>query len=615
VHLVADAISPMISLFGGTRLLLPEQLWSRLDEGSRRTILYHELAHLARRDHWVRLCAFLIGAMYWWHPVVWWVRRQLDEEAEHCCDAWVTWLLPAGRRTYARALLTTSEFISTGGMPTPALGIGVSPPRRMRARRIARRLTMVMTQSSRPKMSLSGVALVSAMMLLGWLVTPAWCKPTSHQPAPPTPPAQPTPAVAPIPPTPDIPPQPPIAADLTPRPPGLIEAGATFVNGLLALNTDDDPEMQGEQDGDDNDNDDADDDLEARLDRLERRLEELTASPHRSPRAVVAAPGAAQEGEKFAREYHLPKGKLEALIGLMSRQDVPILVQGGDDLIIVNATPAQHEVFAAFVRMIDPRDGDTTPSPHARTAPTARGIGRSVAPSVVRVAPVPGLQSMIRGRVDGAIRHEMETLQRQKQELEEAAARLRDKAAELSDKAKSVVDGQIKQELRKEADALRRKAQDIARQAKELARAHRQQERDVRNLERELKQKKSDAGKADEGDDDDDAEAPSAADAYGQGYQLHMKGEYDRAIELFKKAAAQGQSKGASLYNIACGYARKGNKDLAFEYLAKAWAAGYQEADHMRQDDDLDSIRNDKRFGEIVGAAKDKDDDDGDQDE
>ena len=85
------------------------------------------------------------------------VMNRLHEEAEFCCDAWVTWLLPRGRRAYAEALLQTKQFISTNHRPVPASGIGVTTTGR--ARRFARRITMVMTERVTPRLSVSGSAL------------------------------------------------------------------------------------------------------------------------------------------------------------------------------------------------------------------------------------------------------------------------------------------------------------------------------------------------------------------------------------------------------------------------------------------------------------------------
>src|SRR5205085_12140366 len=87
--LVSNRISPMICCIGPRLLLLPDALWADLDDAGRRAILYHELAHLRRWDHWVCWGQMLLGAIYWWNPVIWWLTRNISEEAENCCDLWV----------------------------------------------------------------------------------------------------------------------------------------------------------------------------------------------------------------------------------------------------------------------------------------------------------------------------------------------------------------------------------------------------------------------------------------------------------------------------------------------------------------------------------------------
>jgi len=49
-------------------------------------------------------------------------------------------------------------------------------------------------------------------------------------------------------------------------------------------------------------------------------------------------------------------------------------------------------------------------------------------------------------------------------------------------------------------------------------------------------------------------------------------------------------------YNLACTRARLGNLEAAAADLAKAVELGWDDADHTRQDEDLDRLRNDKRF-------------------
>src|SRR5207245_2040258 len=113
VWLLPGAVSPMLWTFGRRpRLLVPTALWVRLDEDQRTTLLVHEMAHLRRRDHWVRSLELLATSLYWWHPVVWLARRELREAEEQCCDAWVVRVLPGSAHAYARALVETVDYLS-----------------------------------------------------------------------------------------------------------------------------------------------------------------------------------------------------------------------------------------------------------------------------------------------------------------------------------------------------------------------------------------------------------------------------------------------------------------------------------------------------------------------
>jgi len=82
----------------GPRILLPRDLWAELSEEQRDTLLLHELAHLRRRDHWVRRLELVVLGLYWWLPVAWWACRCLHEAEEECCDAWVIEQFPATPR-------------------------------------------------------------------------------------------------------------------------------------------------------------------------------------------------------------------------------------------------------------------------------------------------------------------------------------------------------------------------------------------------------------------------------------------------------------------------------------------------------------------------------------
>jgi beta-lactamase regulating signal transducer with metallopeptidase domain len=170
VWLVPGQVSPMLWPVGGVvRLFLPADLLDRLTEGQRQALLVHELAHLRRRDHWVRALEAVTAALYWWHPAVWWARRELREAEEQCCDAWVVWALPGRRRDYALALVETVDFLSESRAPLPALASGVGHVDHLR-----RRVTMIMKGATPRRLSWVGGLVVGAVAMVLLPVLPVW---------------------------------------------------------------------------------------------------------------------------------------------------------------------------------------------------------------------------------------------------------------------------------------------------------------------------------------------------------------------------------------------------------------------------------------------------------
>ena len=179
--LVPGAVSPMLwGRPGAARLLIPAALLERLDDEQRATLLVHELAHLRRRDHWVRLVELLATALFWWHPVVWWARHGLREAEEQLCDAWVVWALPAAAKSYAIALVETLNFLAdapTLALPPAASGVGQVPM-------LKRRLTMIMRGSMPRTLSAAGLFGVLGLgaLLLPFVPTLAQADPEAPDP-------------------------------------------------------------------------------------------------------------------------------------------------------------------------------------------------------------------------------------------------------------------------------------------------------------------------------------------------------------------------------------------------------------------------------------------------
>lgn len=127
VMLVSGRISPMLWGFGArAKVLFPTDLVDRLHEESTATLLAHELAHFRRGDHWVRVLELIVGGLFWWHPVVWWARRQIEITEEQCCDACVVEQFSSAPRRYADALLETLDFLSESRFILPPAGSGAN---------------------------------------------------------------------------------------------------------------------------------------------------------------------------------------------------------------------------------------------------------------------------------------------------------------------------------------------------------------------------------------------------------------------------------------------------------------------------------------------------------
>ncbi len=82
--------------------------------------------------------------------------------------------------------------------------------------------------------------------------------------------------------------------------------------------------------------------------------------------------------------------------------------------------------------------------------------------------------------------------------------------------------------------------------------------------------------------------------------RAYQDGQYQRAIEFAKKMYDLQPQRSDTIYNIACFYCLLGDTDSAYTWLEKAIDAGYDDADHLLQDDDFKTIRDQERFKGLV---------------
>lgn len=98
-------------------ILLPIGILNALSTAEVEAILLHELAHIRRWDYLVNCFQLVLEVLYFYHPAVWWIGRQVRESREHCCDDLALKLGGSDPLEYAQALTNLTAFSFTQKIP------------------------------------------------------------------------------------------------------------------------------------------------------------------------------------------------------------------------------------------------------------------------------------------------------------------------------------------------------------------------------------------------------------------------------------------------------------------------------------------------------------------
>jgi len=89
-------------------LLVPVGLESTLSRDQLRAVVAHERHHIQRRDNLTSAIHMAVEALFWFHPIVWWVGARLIDERERACDEHVI-ASGAVPDAYAQAILNVCK--------------------------------------------------------------------------------------------------------------------------------------------------------------------------------------------------------------------------------------------------------------------------------------------------------------------------------------------------------------------------------------------------------------------------------------------------------------------------------------------------------------------------
>jgi uncharacterized protein (TIGR03435 family) len=90
-------------------LVLPQDMIDRLGDPELDSILGHEITHVRRRDNLIAALHMFIEALFWFHPMVWWIGAKLVQERERACDEAVLQYIQ-DPQSYAEGILKVCEL-------------------------------------------------------------------------------------------------------------------------------------------------------------------------------------------------------------------------------------------------------------------------------------------------------------------------------------------------------------------------------------------------------------------------------------------------------------------------------------------------------------------------
>ena len=152
-------------------LLLPEGITERLSPEQFEAIVRHELTHVRRHDNLTAMIHMLVQAVFWFHPLVWWIGARLIDERERACDEEVL-RLGSAPQDYAAAILEVCKLYVVSPVACVSGVTGSDLKKRIEA---IMKNRMIQRLSAARKILLAGAGLVAAgiPVMIGFMHAPA----------------------------------------------------------------------------------------------------------------------------------------------------------------------------------------------------------------------------------------------------------------------------------------------------------------------------------------------------------------------------------------------------------------------------------------------------------
>jgi bla regulator protein BlaR1 len=151
----ASCAAPVTVGWFNPTVILPEG-WQQWPQAQLDAVMTHECEHAQRRDPLVQWLALLNRAVFWFHPVAWWLEWELSALAEEACDSAVL-VRGYDARDYAETLMDMARAVMRSGSRVNIVGVA------MPGGFLAQRIRHIVENVPAPRISRTRMACVVAV--------------------------------------------------------------------------------------------------------------------------------------------------------------------------------------------------------------------------------------------------------------------------------------------------------------------------------------------------------------------------------------------------------------------------------------------------------------------
>jgi uncharacterized protein (TIGR03435 family) len=151
-------------------LLLPAGIAGRLTPPQLEAVLAHELCHVRRRDNLFASIHMIVEAMFWFHPLVWWIGAKLVEERERACDEEVL-SLGSEPHVYAEGIVNVCKLYIESPLVCVSGVTGSNLKKRIEAI-MTNRIVLRLNFAKKVALTVAGIAALAVPIAIGVMNAP-----------------------------------------------------------------------------------------------------------------------------------------------------------------------------------------------------------------------------------------------------------------------------------------------------------------------------------------------------------------------------------------------------------------------------------------------------------